>query len=193
LNPSIPNYPLFFVALAVWAVSELFGGAILPMLHSRGKVRFRRDRASMVMFYGGVGFFFAVVSLLPSSFAGTLPAYLYFVGVSLMFAGVILRLWAMVSLGGSFSLSVVVRNEQKLVEKGPYQSVRHPSYTGIATTIVGFDLALQSWILIPLSAAIFLPILAYRIRVGELMLKQHFGEQYSLYMKRTKRLIPFLL
>jgi len=79
------------------------------------------------------------------------------------------------------------------VETGPYRLVRHPSYSGAIVTMIGIGLAIQSLagllILLVLSGVAY----AYRIRVEEEALQKDLGEQYSSYMRRTKRLIPFVL
>lgn len=68
--------------------------------------------------------------------------------------------------------------------------MRHPAYTGLLLRYLGFGLAFANW----LSAAlIFLPLLcvtAYRIRVEEQALHEHFGEEYAAYAGATKRLVP---
>jgi protein-S-isoprenylcysteine O-methyltransferase Ste14 len=41
---------------------------------------------------------------------------------------------------------------------------------------------------------VFLPILGvflYRIRVEERVLQQHFGQEYEVYCRSTKRLVPW--
>ena len=79
---------------------------------------------------------------------------------------------------------------QRVVRRGLYGVVRHPSYTGLLLRYLGFGLALANW----LSAAlVFLPLLCatvYRIRVEEKALLEHFGEEYAAYAGATKRLVP---
>jgi protein-S-isoprenylcysteine O-methyltransferase Ste14 len=36
------------------------------------------------------------------------------------------------------------------------------------------------------------PYLSHRIKLEERMLIEHFGAEYTEYMKRSKRLIPFI-
>jgi protein-S-isoprenylcysteine O-methyltransferase Ste14 len=160
--------------------------------HRKIKAKVKGDKGSLLAYYAGIAVFLGAVVALPDSFFGAFPSYAFYVGIALMFAGIGLRQWAIATLSGSFSLSVVVRDGQKLVDRGPYSRVRHPSYTGIAVTLVGFGLALGSLAVIVISGAVFLPVLAYRIRVEEGALKESFGLQYQQYMERTKRLIPFL-
>ncbi len=66
-------------------------------------------------------------------------------------------------------------------------------YTGQIVSFIGLGLAMQSW------AAILVVLVAsgirygIRIRVEERLLVSKLGNNYVQYMKRTKRLIPFIL
>jgi isoprenylcysteine carboxyl methyltransferase (ICMT) family protein len=48
----------------------------------------------------------------------------------LAIAGIVLRWYAIVTLGRFFSMRVQTTSDQQVVESGPYRFVRHPSYTG---------------------------------------------------------------
>lgn len=114
------------------------------------------------------------------------------VGVALALAGMALRWWAVLSLGRFFTTRVVTRPGQTVVQTGPYRRVRHPSYSGMLMTLLGVLLSSANWI----SLACFLtvlPGLAYRIRVEEGALLGASGDSYREYMRRTKRLIPFVV
>ena len=70
--------------------------------------------------------------------------------------------------------------------------VRHPSYTGVLLAFVGFALSLRNWaallvILLPIGAAFI-----HRMSVEEDALSRALGRRYADYMKRTKRLVPFV-
>ena len=107
--------------------------------------------------------------------------------------GVLVRQWAIAVLGRFFSLTVRVAEGHPVVERGPYRLVRHPSYTGVLITFIGLGMAVQSWggLLVLLAAFGF--SYGYRIRVEEKALISELGQDYVSYMKRTKRLIPFLV
>ena len=73
----------------------------------------------------------------------------------------------------------------------PYRWIRHPSYTGTLLTITGVLLAATNW----LALVGILPVLAallYRMHVEEQALSEQLGEPYRAYMRRTKRLLPFV-
>jgi protein-S-isoprenylcysteine O-methyltransferase Ste14 len=118
--------------------------------------------------------------------------YVFFIGIAFMLAGMALRFYAMSVLGRSFTYFVAVHAKQTVVEVGPYRYVRHPSYTGALMIFVGLGLALGNWAgLLVLLACVGIAY-AYRISVEESVLAGALGEPYQQYMRRTRRLVPFL-
>jgi protein-S-isoprenylcysteine O-methyltransferase Ste14 len=71
--------------------------------------------------------------------------------------------------------------------------VRHPAYTGSLLTIVGLGFVLQSWGAVLVLIAFFGIAFGYRIHVEEGVLTSKLGDEYVAYVKRTKRLIPYVL
>jgi protein-S-isoprenylcysteine O-methyltransferase Ste14 len=115
-----------------------------------------------------------------------------FAGVVLFVAGLFLRWWAIITLGRFFTMDVTIEKDHELVERGPFRMVRHPSYTGVLLAFVGFALTLGNWaallvILLPITAAF-----VHRMNVEEDALSRALGPQYTDYMRRTKRLVPFV-
>jgi len=126
--------------------------------------------------------------------AGALPYGRMFagVGVVLFVAGLIFRWWAIVTLGRFFTVDVTIEKDHELVERGPFRFVRHPSYTGVLLAFVGFALTLRNWGAI---AVILVPIFVAfvrRMNVEEEALARALGDRYEQYMKRTRRLVPFI-
>jgi protein-S-isoprenylcysteine O-methyltransferase Ste14 len=109
-----------------------------------------------------------------------------------MAAGLIFRAYAIRQLGQYFTPEVIVQAGQHVVDRGLYRYLRHPSYTGTFITILGYGLALTNGL--SLLLMLILPGLAYayRMRVEEAALGAAFGAEYQDYMRRTKRLIPFI-
>ncbi|MBS0332410.1 MAG: isoprenylcysteine carboxylmethyltransferase family protein [Proteobacteria bacterium] len=153
-----------------------------------------RDRGSLLMILPLIGAGYAVGFGLWD--AGPPPPYLglwaLWAGAAVAVAGMALRLWSVATLGKYFTYVVKVSPDQAVVEHGPYRRIRHPSYTGGLMTAVGIGLSLRyAWA--PL--LIGLPNLAgylIRIFVEEAALAQGLGAPYRDYMRRTKRLIPYV-
>jgi protein-S-isoprenylcysteine O-methyltransferase Ste14 len=113
-------------------------------------------------------------------------------GVALFVVGLLLRWWAIITLGRFFTVDVTIEPDHELVERGPFRMVRHPSYTGVLLAFVGLALTLGNWaallvILVPIGAAFI-----HRMNVEENALSGALGRQYTDYMRRTKRLVPFI-
>jgi protein-S-isoprenylcysteine O-methyltransferase len=125
---------------------------------------------------------------------GALPNARIFalIGVAPFAAGLLLRWWAIVTLGRFFTVDVTIEKDHELVERGPFRLVRHPSYTGVLLAFVGFALSLQNWVAM---LVILVPIFAgfvRRMNVEEEALSRALGSSYADYMARTKRLLPGL-
>ncbi|MFN2476674.1 MAG: isoprenylcysteine carboxylmethyltransferase family protein [Chthoniobacterales bacterium] len=114
------------------------------------------------------------------------------VGLATFVIGIALRWWAIITLGRFFTVDVQIAADHELVERGPFRLVRHPSYTGGLLAFTGFALSLGNW-----AAALVtvLPIfLAFvrRMNVEEHALSTALADKYASYMRRTKRLVPFV-
>jgi protein-S-isoprenylcysteine O-methyltransferase Ste14 len=184
---------LFDTAYFVWIASELFGAVLVPRLRRRGATRAKRDRGSGPLIIFTV--FFSIILAFGFGYAGIgiLPDWAFYLGIFLMFLGILVRQWAIAVLGRFFSLTVQVADDHRVVEKGPYRLVRHPSYTGVLITFIGLGLAVQSWGALLVLLGVFGLSFGYRMRVEEKTLLSELGEDYANYMKRTKRIIPYLI
>ena len=123
---------------------------------------------------------------------GLAPTVVVPLGLALILLGLAIRWAAILVLGGSFTVNVSVAPGQRVIRRGPYRYVRHPSYTGSLLAFLGLGVSLGNWVGL---VALFLPILAgflYRIRVEERALVESLGEEYLEYRRATKRLLPGL-
>jgi protein-S-isoprenylcysteine O-methyltransferase Ste14 len=183
---------LYQAVAVVWLASEVVIGITRDApLRSIGQDRFS----------GPAAIFFVVLAVWAGYIAGRAfpaaaitPAHSFVsgLGASVALAGIAFRWWAVLTLGRFFTTRVMTRPDQTVVQAGPYRLVRHPSYTGMLITVLGMLLIAANWA----SLACFpiaLPGLAYRIRVEEQALIGALGDPYRDYMRRTKRLVPFVV
>ena len=115
---------------------------------------------------------------------------LFVLGLVLICAGVALRQWAVATLGRFFTIDVRVEPGQTVVDRGPYRWVRHPSYTALILSFVGFGLALGNWASLAAAALVPAAGLVYRIRFEERVLLKRLGEPYRRYAEGRRRLLP---
>ncbi|GHO81388.1 isoprenylcysteine carboxyl methyltransferase [Ktedonobacter sp. SOSP1-85] len=158
----------------------------------------RQDKGSHVVLLCliGSGLLLGILLALkvPATAITSAPDIFFWLGIVLMYTGIVLRLYAIQVLGRSFTTSVAIAPEQTVIEAGPYRFIRHPSYTGILITLLGLGLSLtNNWLSLLVIMGCALIGFSYRIRVEEHVLQEHLGQHYQEYMRRTKRLIPFVL
>lgn len=183
----------FAASYAVWIAMEIWISA-----RDRRRVKgASKDQGSL-----SVLFMAYVVALTAAGFvAGTAPFarihpfhfQVFLFGLVLMWAGMALRLWAVLTLGRFFRITVVVQDEHRLVEEGPYRILRHPSYTGALLTLTGIGLAMGNWLSLLVILLVVVTGYGYRIRVEERALKARFGESYDRFAAARWRLVPFLI
>lgn len=173
----------------IYVLSEL----ALGYLRRSGPKAKRRDANSLTVLWivitaamvSGV----LVAYQLPA-FSFPLPHAVVQVLGPLFACGLVIRWWAILSLGKYFTVDVAIAEDHELIVRGPYHVVRHPSYTGMLLAFLALAVTFQNWlsiicILIPISCA-----LAYRIYIEEIALEATFGDVYQAYARSTKRLIP---
>jgi protein-S-isoprenylcysteine O-methyltransferase Ste14 len=104
--------------------------------------------------------------------------------------GIVLRLWAIVTLDQFFTFVVGIADDHRVVQQGPYRVVRHPGYAGALLALLGIGVALANWLSLLTIFVVPLLALVVRIKVEETTLISALGEEYRSYAQRTARLIP---
>jgi protein-S-isoprenylcysteine O-methyltransferase Ste14 len=130
--------------------------------------------------------------LFPSSFLlfqMPFPVWLQWFGVGLGFLSVPFLAWVHYVLDKSWSVTLKLQTDHRLVTSGPYRRIRHPMYT----VFIMYEL---SWVLVSANLlflvyyVLSVLLIAVRIPREERMMLEKFGEEYRVYMKRTGRLLP---
>ncbi len=105
-----------------------------------------------------------------------------------------LALWLLwrshVDLGQNFSPELKLRKEHTLVTDGIFRLIRHPMYTAHLLWAIAQVLLLHNWIAGFSFLVTFYPFYLLRVPREERMMLENFGQEYSLYMNRTGRLLP---
>jgi protein-S-isoprenylcysteine O-methyltransferase Ste14 len=193
-NPFPSDYAAYAFAAVflVWIVSEVIGGAVIPSL--------KRGSASVQPRSFGTGALIIIAWVLVLGISASLgaegvlllPSWFTYVGDTLILAGVVLRQWAIAVLGRYFSGVIGVQQGQKVVEAGPYRLVRHPSYAGALLILIGIAASMLSMAAVAAAFLLFWLGYGYRMLVEEKVLVSELGDNYVEYMKRTKRIVPFV-
>jgi protein-S-isoprenylcysteine O-methyltransferase Ste14 len=113
-------------------------------------------------------------------------------GSALLILGGILLLLGRIQLGEYGGPRIVIEDKHQLITTGVYKCIRHPMYLGFLLLFLGYSVAFGSCFMTILISFSFFLIFKSRMDIEEELLVSEFGEKYLGYMKRTKRLIPFL-
>jgi protein-S-isoprenylcysteine O-methyltransferase Ste14 len=105
--------------------------------------------------------------------------------------GLIVILWARTVLGGNWSTTAVLKEDQELIQSGPYRYVRHPIYSGLMLMVLGVAIFYGRAIGFVAFTISFIASWL-RARQEEKLLTKHFPEEYPNYKKQVKAFIPFV-
>jgi len=113
-------------------------------------------------------------------------------GLVLYVEGFLLMGWALISLGRNYQAGGSdPRAADGMVMGGPYRLVRHPMYAAALAISLGLACAVQSFALFSVFG-IYLVLITLLIPAEEEGLRRAYGEQYIVYQRRVKSLVPFL-
>lgn len=128
-------------------------------------------------------------------------------GFILTISSSIIRLWCYQTLGRLFTFDLAIRTRHKLITVGPYRYIRHPSYTALILSTLGYSLYIFKvfsvyrdmiglsnfwYVLALISPTCFVIFFVLkRIPKEEEMLRLEFKEKWRKYVNQTWILIPF--
>ena len=113
-------------------------------------------------------------------------------GIIIFIIGSIVTLGCRIQLGEFGGGRLVIEEEHKLITTGFYKNIRHPMYLGGFIGGFGLFLVFRGLIMSILTMILMILIFKPRMDYEEKILQEEFGEEYKSYMKKTKRLIPYI-
>src|SRR5262245_36781929 len=116
------------------------------------------------------------------------PQVLQAAGVTIYTLGLITAMLGRIQLGSNWSdiETAQVLSRQTVISHGLYRYIRHPIYVGDLLLLMGFELSLNSWLVL---AVAFLSPFVLRKAVREEKLLGAALPGYNSYCARTKRFI----
>ncbi len=101
-------------------------------------------------------------------------------------------IWARIWIGSNWSSNVTIKEHHELIQRGPYEIVRHPIYAGLLLAFLG-----TSIIYAELSGFVGFTLIAMgfglKMRLEESFMIEQFGNTYREYKRRVKAVIPYLV
>ena len=111
-------------------------------------------------------------------------------GAGCLLTGLWLFHRAHADLSLNWSPLVKLRSDHRLVTTGVYRFVRHPMYSSFLLYGIAQSLLLPNWVAGPSCLVATAILIAGRLRREESMMQERFGQAYSEYRRRTKRIVP---
>src|SRR3989338_193459 len=173
-------FMILIVELSILSKPRLSGG-------------FGRDKRSFLYILLGLGLALFSILIFPYLGIGKINLNFSYFGIILIVSGFTLRQLSIRILGKLFTPIISIQEGHKLIIRGLYKYVRHPSYTGLLIEYLGFALAVSNWISFVAVICFLFPAILYRIEIEEKELVKRFGQDYISYRKRTKMLIPWII
>ncbi len=191
MGPLFAHKPLIWVLLGV---SFTFWHFVEARLGGRESAKGRDSSERSLLAIGALVLVSAVAAILAS--VGQLATiagdtwWPVVAGFALIWGGLAFRSWSIYTLGRFFKLTVVIQDDHRVIDSGPYKFVRHPSYIGSIVAMTGLGLAEGDWVSVAIMFLGTLTAFVLRIRIEERTLAAELGEEYVAYSQRTARLLP---
>lgn len=99
-----------------------------------------------------------------------------------------LKAWAIASLGGLWTMRVILPRTLRVVTAGPYRYLRHPNYVAVILEVMALPLAGGAFITAAAATVLFLALLRARVRTEERALFAH--PEYAAAMRDLRRFVP---
>jgi protein-S-isoprenylcysteine O-methyltransferase Ste14 len=178
------------IVQALWAILIVYW-IILASGNKDTKIRQRRGfRLAYIFILFGATYFLASRHRYPLF---PITPVTQAIGIVLCAAGVALAIWARRILGTNWSGRVVIKHDHELIQRGPYQFVRNPIYSGLLLALLGTVFALNPTTNGLLIYGVWVLAFYVKARQEEQLLSREFGEQYAQYKQRVRAaLIPSL-
>jgi protein-S-isoprenylcysteine O-methyltransferase Ste14 len=182
---------IFTIIWSIWFISEII---LSRLLRSGQYDKKGQDKGSfgIIWITVGIAITLAIYCTVYINFPISSLLIIPYIGLILMVIGMIFRFIAVWSLGRLFTVDVTIRENHVIKKEGLYRIIRHPSYSGSLVSFVGFSISLNNWLSLIIITILVTLAMLYRIKIEEKLLIDQFGSEYTEYMKRTYRLIPFI-
>lgn len=146
--------------------------------------------ASKDIFYVSIQLLLFIMYFFPVlDFDFQLSVYVKYISLIIASVGLLIVFIAIIQLNKNLTPFPTPKENGTLIQTGLYKFVRHPVYSGIIITAIGFGCYNGSLFKTAIGFALWL-LFYFKSGYEEALLKRHFKD-YAEYQKSTYRLFPF--
>lgn len=112
------------------------------------------------------------------------------IGLIMFSMALLVRNWAIKTLGEYHSIHIEIREDHPLIKRGPYAYLRHPYYLSVILELLGIPLVANAAYSFIFSFAVYIPFLLLRVYFEEKTMLDKFNEKYTEYKRETWGVLP---
>ncbi|HES59587.1 MAG: DUF1295 domain-containing protein [Bacteroidales bacterium] len=201
-------YNDYFFGIIVLSLFSLQG---IVMIFSKGSIRLEKPNGGIISWFYNIlnlSIIMIITPIVAFSLFGkinisvflisinfnseTFNQNLSFFGLILFAIGSLIMFWSRITIWDNFRLGAVEpKGNDKLIQKGLYKIIRHPTYLSVIINAFGLSFLSKSAIILILTICIIYLIIKI-IPIEEILLKGFYKNEFNDYKKSTKKLIPFI-
>ena len=117
-----------------------------------------------------------------------IPKYLRMIGLTVTVIGGLILIISLLQLSKNLSPFPTPKSNSQLIQTGLYKYIRHPIYTGILISFIGYSFYSESLYKLAITF-ILLVLFIFKSKYEENKLSEKFSE-YSSYKEKTGRFLP---
>ncbi|HMK55852.1 MAG TPA: isoprenylcysteine carboxylmethyltransferase family protein [Dissulfurispiraceae bacterium] len=122
-----------------------------------------------------------------------MPDFLSMAGLLMLVLGTLLHIWTGAILSPRSLIGIpeiIAQEESRMIDKGPFSVIRHPTYLAHTIMFLGVFLYTGSIAVGIVTLADFAVVNAVIMPIEERELLRRFGDSYRIYMRKVPRLVP---
>ena len=177
---------------SVWYIAEAIIEIELSKKQGKNFIKGDNDHYSRVLLVFVRNIILAISTLYIVAFSRDASYLLIAFALVLFTLGLVIRFYAMLSLGKQFTMVVNINEDYVLVNDGIYTFIRHPGYCGLLIIYTSFPMISGSLYLISASLLFTLLVIINRIKIEECLLIDFFNGKYQDYIKNTWAILPYI-
>jgi len=194
LVPEIFTAPIYVLYLLTNYIIALADTLIRPLTKERNPSKIY-DFLILLMFFLSpfllIGAFYENKLLISTILPFWDNLIVSYIGFVIYLSAGILVIVGRVQLGRFGSGELITEEDHKLYTEGVYKYIRNPMYSGALIAVIGFGLVFRSIITLLIVSTFYFIVFKMRIDEEERLLFEAFGEEFTDYKKKTKKLIPY--
>jgi protein-S-isoprenylcysteine O-methyltransferase Ste14 len=187
MTPETPILAVWGVWVLSWVIAAAWSGTTARRARLRGELPYR-----VLIIAGAVlAFGLRLTGRAPDDRSYPLTPAGGWVLAVFVALGCVFAWWARLHLGMMWSSGVTRKAGHRIVDTGPYRSVRHPIYTGVIFALLS-TAAAQGTPASFAGVALMIAGIVMKARLEEKFLREEFDrEAYDAYARRVPMLVPF--